>query len=136
MPTKPAKQGPHHRSDPGVLDDLPTLPIIPKFDDPPSFDEVEKAIPSLKDNKAAGPDNIPAEFIKYGGCALHRRLHNFILDCWSAKSLPQQWKNANIILEHEKKGDRAECGNSVASPFSLQQAKCWLRLCSPAFSST
>ena len=91
---------------------LPTLPIIPKLDDPPSFDEVEKAILSLKDNKAAGPDNIPAEVIKYGECALHRRLFNFILDCWSAKCLPQQWKNANIILVHKQKGDRAECGNS------------------------
>ena len=83
-----------------------------KLDDPPSFDKVEKAILSLKDNKAAGPDNIPAEVIKYGECALHRRLHNFICDCWSTKYLPQQWKNANIILVHKQKGDRVECGNS------------------------
>ena len=101
-----------HTTDPGFLDDLPTLPIIPKLDDPPSFDEVERAILRLKDNKAAGPDSIPPEVIKYGGCALHRRLHNFILDCWSAKCLPQQWKNANIILVHKQNGDRAECGNS------------------------
>ena len=101
-----------HTTDPGFLDDLPTLPIIPKLDDPPSFDEVEKAILSLKDNKAAGSDNIPAAVIKYGGCALHRRLHNFFLDCWSAKFFPQQWKNANIILVHKQKVDRAECGNS------------------------
>ena len=74
-----------HTTDPGFLDDLPTLPIISKLDDPPSFDEVEKAILSLKVNKAAGPDNIPPEVIKCGGCALHRRLHDFILDCWSAK---------------------------------------------------
>ena len=101
-----------HTTDPDFLDDLPTLPIILKLDDPPSFNEVERAILRLKDNKAAGPDNIPPEVIKYGGCALHRRLHNFILDCWSAKCLPQQWKNANIILVHKQKGDRAECGNS------------------------
>ena len=85
-----------HTTDPGFLDDLPTLPTIPKLDDTPSFDEVEKVILSLKDNKAAGPDNNTAEVIKYGGCALHRRPHNFILDCWSAKCLPQQWKNAKI----------------------------------------
>ena len=85
---------------------------IPRLDDPPSFDEVEKAILSHKDNKAAGPDNIPAEVNKYGGCALHRRLHNLILDCWSANCLPQQWKNSNIILVHRHQGDRAECGNN------------------------
>ena len=96
-----------HTSDPCFLDDLPTLPIIPKLEDPPSFDEVEMAILRLKDNKAAGPDNIPHEVTEG-----HRRLHNFILECWSAKCLPQQWKNANIILVHKQKGDRAECGNS------------------------
>ena len=68
-----------HTSDSGFLDDLPTQPIIPKLDDPPSID---------------------------------RRLHNFILDCWSAKCLPQQWKNANIILGYKQRGDRAECDNS------------------------
>ena len=75
-----------HTTDPGFLDDLPTLPIIPKLDVPSSFDEVEKVILSLKDNKTAGPDNIPSEVSNLGGCTLHRRLHNFILDCWSAKS--------------------------------------------------
>ena len=101
-----------HTNDSGFLDDLPTLPIIPILDDPPSFDDVERAILRLKDNKAAGPHSIPTEVIKYGGCALHRRLHNFILDSWSAKYLPQQWKNANIVLIHKQMGDRAECGNS------------------------
>ena len=79
-----------HTTNAGFLDDLPTLLIIPKVDDPSSFDEVEKAILTLKDNKTAGPDNIPAEVIKYGGSALCRRLHNFILDYWSGKCLPQQ----------------------------------------------
>ena len=58
-------------TDPGFLDDLPTLPIIPKLDDTPSFDEVIMIILSLKDIKLACPDNVPFEVIKYGGCALH-----------------------------------------------------------------
>ena len=108
-----------HTTDPGFLDDLPTLPVIPKLDDPPSFDEVEKAILSHKDNKAAGPDNIPAEVIKYGGCALHRRLHNFILDCWSAKCLLQQWKNATLFLYTSKRVTEQNVATVVTSPFSL-----------------
>ena len=59
IPTKPTKKG--HTTDPGFLDDLPTLPIIPRLDDPPFFDKVVMAILSLKDNKTAGPDNISAE---------------------------------------------------------------------------
>ena len=39
-----------HTTDPGFLDDLPTLSIISKLDGPPSFDELVKAILSLKDN--------------------------------------------------------------------------------------
>ena len=101
-----------HTTDAGFLCDLPTQPIIPKLNDPPSIDEVEKTILSLNDNKTAGADNIPAEVNKHGGFALHRRLHNFVLDCWSAKCRPQQWKSANIIHVCKQKGDRAECGNS------------------------
>ena len=92
-------------ADPEFLDGLSTQLIIPKLDDPLSFDEVIKAILCLKDNKTAGPDNVPAEVIKYGGCALHRRLHNFILDGWSAKCPLQQWKNGNIILVYKQNGD-------------------------------
>ena len=69
-----------HANDQGFLDDLPTLPIIPRFYDPPSFDKMKKAIHCLNDNKAVCPDNIPDDVIKYGGCALHRRLHTFVLD--------------------------------------------------------
>ena len=49
-----------HISDPGLLDDLPTLPIIPYLCNQLSYDEVEKVILFLNDNKAAGTDNITA----------------------------------------------------------------------------
>ena len=52
------------------------------------------------------------QFIFLFGGKLRLYRHYFLLDCWSAKCLPQQWKNANIILVHKQKGDRAECGNS------------------------
>ena len=100
-----------HTIDHSFQDELPTLPIIPKIEDPPSFDEMKKVILSFKNNKIAGSDNIPVAVINYGGYASHRRQHNFILDCWSAKCLPQQWKNANIILAYKQKVDRTENGN-------------------------
>ena len=70
---------------------------------------MERAILRLKTTKQPV---LTTSLLRYGGCALYRRLHNFILDCWSAKCLPQQWKDANIILLHKQRGDRAECGNS------------------------
>ena len=50
-----------HATDPGFLYDLPTLSIIPKLEDPTSFDEVEKAVLNREGYKAAGSDNIPAD---------------------------------------------------------------------------
>ena len=94
-----------HDNAPAFLDDLPTLLIIPNPDEPPSFDKVVKAIHI--DNKATGPDSIPPEVIMYGGRALHRWLLNFILNSWSAKCLPQQCKNPNIILVYKLKADWA-----------------------------
>ena len=91
-----------HTTDPGFLDDLPTVPITPKLDGPQSLSEIEKAILCLKGNKTAGSDNIPAEVSKYGGCALRRRLHNFIHDCWTAKCFQLQWKNAKAILVYKQ----------------------------------
>ena len=46
-----------HTTDTSFLDDPPILPLILKLDDPPRFDEVEKANLTIKDNKAACTDN-------------------------------------------------------------------------------
>ena len=70
---------------------------------------------NLKDNKAPGPDGIPAEIFKYGGNLLLRRLHSFINNAWASNILPTQWKAANIIMIYKKKGDRAICGISLLS---------------------
>ena len=114
------------------LDDLQTLPIISNLVERPSFDEVEKAVLSLKGNKAVGHDDLfmhdeviiyNGEVIMYCGCVLDRRLHNFILDCWSAKFLPTKWKNAKIILVHKQNGDRTVCGMSLLSWSGKLQAK-------------
>ncbi|XP_076064949.1 uncharacterized protein LOC143038991 [Oratosquilla oratoria] len=46
---------------------LPNLPVIQELDDIPTIQEVSHAINSLKNNKATGPDGIPAELLKHGG---------------------------------------------------------------------
>ena len=126
-----------HTTDPDFLYDLPTLPIIQELDDPPSFDEVERAIHRLKDNKAAGPDNIPPEVIKYSGCALHRRLHNFIsLTAGPLNVSHSNGKMPTLFLYTSKRETEQNMATVVAFPFSLLQAKCWLKSCSHAFSST
>ena len=108
-----------HITHPGFLDDLPTLPIIPKLDDPPSFDEEGKVILSLKNNKAAGPDNIPAEVIKYGGRALHRRLHNLSLTAGPLNVSHSNGKMPKLFLYASKRVTEQNVATIVAFPFCL-----------------
>ena len=61
-----------------LLNLIPQLPVIPQLDDPPALHEIEAAVKALKNNKAAGPDGIPAEVFKFGGHQLIRQLHQFI----------------------------------------------------------
>ncbi|KAJ8417438.1 hypothetical protein AAFF_G00286650 [Aldrovandia affinis] len=47
-----------------ALDQLPQQPINENMGAPPSWNEVQDAIRKMKNNKAAGPDGIPAEILK------------------------------------------------------------------------
>jgi len=55
---------------------------------------------------------IPAEVYKHGGYILTRRLHLLIQNIWEQGTLPQDWKDANIVVIYKQKGDRAVCGNT------------------------
>ena len=46
--------------------------------DPPTLDEVKKAIRELKNNKAAGKDELPAELLKHGSEQLHQMIHRIL----------------------------------------------------------
>ncbi|XP_076044754.1 uncharacterized protein LOC143027359 [Oratosquilla oratoria] len=99
-------------TDPTMFDTLPDIPALPELDNMPTRLEVNKGVTSLKNNKAAGPDGIPAEILKQGGRAITDCLHNIFQKVWTSNRCPQQWKDANIISIFKKKGDRVVCGNS------------------------
>ena len=75
---------------------------------PPTLEDILAAIKSTKSGKTPGLDGLPAEIYKYGGAALHTQLLKFYHTCWTAKELPQQFKDALITAIYKKKGD---CGN-------------------------
>ena len=64
-----------------------------------------------RSGKTPGLDGLPAEIYKYGGEALHTQLLKFYHTWWTAKELPQQFKDAWIIAIYKKKGDCNDCGN-------------------------
>ena len=82
-----------------TLADLPCLPTVTDLDSSPCFTEVQKAIIGLK-NKRPGLDGIPGEILKLGRYLLTHR------------SIPQDWKDAKIIIIFKHKGEKADCSNS------------------------
>ena len=92
------------------LDQLPeTMPLGVQ----PTMQELTDAIRSLANGKAVGPDGVSVELFKItlnGDSALRRRLLDIVVRIWGGGEVPQQWKDAIIIVLHKKK-DRTECAN-------------------------
>ena len=69
--------------------------------------EIRKAITSLRNGKAAGPDSIPAEALKAGKETSVDMLHALVT---KMEDVPEQWKEW-LIIKIPKKGDLNECDN-------------------------
>ncbi|KAL4143954.1 hypothetical protein QTP88_006202 [Uroleucon formosanum] len=61
-----------------------------------TLDEVKVAINSLKNWKAPGSDDIPAELIKYGGEEMHKVIFKICQKTWEEEQMPEEWKKAVI----------------------------------------
>ena len=76
--------------------------------------EAKKALRSMANGKAMGPDELPTELLKLGlSDSSHEILlafHDIILSVWMTGEVPQEWKDAAIKVVHKKK-DRTECSN-------------------------
>ena len=96
--------------DPRAVDELEQHLVRHELAVPPSLDEVEKALRSLKSGKASGPDGIPAEVIKAGGSELAEQLFLLIQKFWTEEQIPADLRDA-LIVTLFKKGDKSLCSN-------------------------
>lgn len=95
-----------------AVENTSPLPVMEELDDPPTIEELSKAIDSLASGKAPGNDGIPPEVIKAGKeTSLLEHLHELLLQCWEEGSVPQDMRDANIITLYKNKGDRSDCNN-------------------------
>ena len=101
-----------HPTNPAFLNGIPQMPVMEDLASPPTLLEVEHAISCLKNHKAAGPDNVAPELLKYGGYDVVTTLHDLFTRCWEREEVPQVWKDAKIVTIYKRKGDRAVCSNS------------------------
>ena len=78
---------------------------LPICTDPPTLEEVQNAIKSMKTNKAAGLDSaITAEALQGGGEVMAKVIHTFCVEVFNSHTPPDQWIT-NVIVPLPKKGD-------------------------------
>ena len=82
-----------------------------ELDNPPTMEELSKAIDRLTCGKATGSDEIPPEVLKNGKPALQQPLHDLLCLCWEQGYIPQDMRDANIVTLYKNKGDRSDCNN-------------------------
>ncbi|XP_068507191.1 uncharacterized protein [Syngnathus scovelli] len=101
-------------TDPDFISHIPKSPIREDMGEPPTMTEVQDTIRSLRNNKATGPDGIPAGILREGGPellyhiqALHSRNWLFNLLRFKAKSkvsnttiMERQYADDNAIAAH------------------------------------
>ena len=94
-----------------AIESLPQYPVHSSLGEPPSLDEVDNAIKLLKNNKAPGLDELPAEIFKHGGREIRAKLHYLFCKIWKEEVVPTDFTEAAIVNIFKKKGDRADCTN-------------------------
>ena len=99
--------------DPNIPKRLPQHPVASALRIEPTGEEIATAMKAMVNAKAVGPDGLPAELLKLGlqqDRTILLELHRLTTLIRREGKVPQQWKDAIIILLH-KKGDKTECVN-------------------------
>ncbi|XP_047029965.1 uncharacterized protein LOC124637498 [Helicoverpa zea] len=90
-----------------------------------SMDEVERALGSMKNGKALGPDDIPAEVwkvLKRNGCMWLTLFFNKLLH---EEVIPQEWCSSSLVPIFKNKGDVQDCGNYRGIKLMSHTMKVW-----------
>ena len=96
--------------DENVLQSIPDPPTTDTDSEPFTIEEVEKAVKTLKNNKACGWDKIAAESIKKGGNAMNQMLLKISNLAWLEGKTPEDWSKG-LITPVFKKGDKLDPAN-------------------------
>ena len=80
-------------------------------EDASSLNEVKMAIKKLKNGRAPGPDDIPAELLKCAMEPVSKALHKLFCKVWESGMIPSEWRNGIVISLYKGKGPRLECSS-------------------------
>ena len=108
-----------------AIDSIDEQPDLVVACEPPSNNEINKAIRKMSRNRSPGADGLPAEIFQHGGELLLFKLGDFIRLCWELEDVPQNFKDANIIHLYKKKVVNLTATITVGSLCCLLLAKLW-----------
>ena len=92
------------------LDIEEAMEDLPINCEPPTKEEIERAIKQQKSGKASGSDEIPVEALKADLIGSTNMLYDLFQDIWKEEAIPEEWKEGYII-KIPKKGDLSSCSN-------------------------
>ncbi len=92
------------------IDKLPQHTPHLELDEPPTLEELLKALSKMKRGKASGKTGILPELLLYGGADVQDRLLQIMEDVGRSGEVVTDWKDA-IIVPIPKKGDLKKCSN-------------------------
>ena len=104
--------------DPNIPKRLPQHPVASALRIEPTGEEIATAMKAMVNAKAVGADGLPAELLKLGlqqDRTILLELHRLTTLIRREGKVPQQWKDAIIILLHTK-DDKTECVNYRECP--------------------
>ena len=88
----------------------PAEDILDIITEPPSVDEVKKAIAALKKGKAADIDQINAELLKAKEHLTPTILTHILHKIWTTEEIPIFW-STRLVVKLPTKGDFTNCNN-------------------------
>ena len=88
----------------GTMPRIPKQPILPPIQEgmptmahPFSEEEYKKGIAALKNNKAAGRDDVLVEQLKHLGQKANKWLNTMLNVCFTGNKIPKIWRQSKII---------------------------------------
>jgi hypothetical protein len=92
-----------------------------------TVEEYNKAKMQLKNGTSVGWDNIPNEFLKYGGADLDKAFAKIFTNIIKEEIVPPEWRNDKLRMLY-KKGDKNKCENYRGLSLSSNVSKLFSRI--------
>ena len=90
---------------PDIPKRLPQQPVASALGIEPTEEEIATAMKAMGNEKAVGPDGLPAELLKLGlqqDRTVLLEFHRLTTLIWRERKVPQQWKAAVITVLHKR----------------------------------